>query len=105
MAASNPTPYIGRSNHAHSRDFCNSFWGPGDDGVHILLSRMRGATKTTEEIRRFWVERYLFPLSVLILYAQEHRAAIEDQYAARLHALSKFPLGGDEIGYASNHFR
>ncbi|KAF5375504.1 hypothetical protein D9615_009180 [Tricholomella constricta] len=67
-----------------SRDFCNSFWGPGDDGVKILFSRMRGATKTTDELRHFWNER----------------AAIEEQYATRLSALSRFALGGDEIGYA-----
>jgi hypothetical protein len=33
--------------------------------------------------------------------SMNNRAAIEEQYAARLNALSKFPLGGDEIGYAS----
>lgn len=38
-------------------EFCNSFWGPGDDGVNILLSRMRGAAKTTDELRNFWNER------------------------------------------------
>ncbi|KAG5653795.1 hypothetical protein H0H81_010465 [Sphagnurus paluster] len=63
-------------------DFCNSFWGPGNDGVNILLSRMRGATKTTEELRLFWNER----------------ALIEEQYATRLAALAKFALGGEEIG-------
>lgn len=68
--------------HGRSYDFCNSFWGSGDVGTNVLLTRMRGATKTTEEIRRFWIER----------------AAIEEQYAARLRELSKFPLGGDEIG-------
>ncbi|KAF8058716.1 SH3 domain-containing protein [Lyophyllum atratum] len=69
-----------------SRDFCNSFWGPGDDGVNILFSRMRGATKTTDELRHFWNER----------------AAIEEQYATRLAALSKIALGGDEIGELRN---
>ncbi|KAF9462385.1 hypothetical protein BDZ94DRAFT_1261233 [Collybia nuda] len=65
-----------------STDFCNSFWGPGDDGVNILLSRMRGAAKTTEELRSFWSER----------------AAIEDQYATRLATLAKSTLGSDETG-------
>ncbi|KAG6836444.1 hypothetical protein H0H93_007980 [Arthromyces matolae] len=69
-----------------SRDFCNSFWGPGDDGVNILFSRMRGATKTTEELRHFWNER----------------ALIEEQYASRLAALTKVALGGEEIGELRN---
>ncbi|KAG6865464.1 hypothetical protein C0991_002291 [Blastosporella zonata] len=69
-----------------SRDFCNSFWGPGDDGVNILLSRMRGATKTTDELRHFWNER----------------AVIEEQYASRMAAISKAALGGDEIGELRN---
>ncbi|KAH0588459.1 hypothetical protein H2248_004299 [Termitomyces sp. 'cryptogamus'] len=65
-----------------SRDFCNSFWGPGDDGVNILFSRMRGATKTTDDLRHFWSER----------------AVIEEQYAKSLATLSKLHLGGEEIG-------
>jgi hypothetical protein len=40
-----------------TKDFCNSFWGPGDDGVNILFSRMKGAMKTTEELKHFWSER------------------------------------------------
>ncbi|KAG6856756.1 hypothetical protein H0H87_001100 [Tephrocybe sp. NHM501043] len=69
-----------------SRDFCNSFWGPGDDGVNILFSRMRGATKTTDELRQFWNER----------------ALIEEQYATRMAALAKSALGGEEIGELRN---
>lgn len=42
-----------------SRDFCNSFWGTGDDGVNMLFSRMRGAIKTTDELRSFWNERFV----------------------------------------------
>ncbi|KAG6901402.1 hypothetical protein C0995_012359 [Termitomyces sp. Mi166 len=69
-----------------SRDFCNSFWGPGDDGVNILFSRMKGATKTTDELRHFWNER----------------AVIEEQYAKSLAALTKLSLGGEEIGDLRN---
>jgi hypothetical protein len=41
----------------HSFDYCNSFWGFTDDGVEVLLARMRSATRTMEEIRSFWKER------------------------------------------------
>lgn len=95
-AASVEEPYDSRPN-----DFCNSFWGPGEDGVNILLSRMRGAAKTTEELRNFWNERcvgssdsHLGILSDLPVI----RAAIEDQYATRLATLAKSTLGSDEIG-------
>jgi hypothetical protein len=50
-----------------SLDFCNSFWGLGDGGVDVLFARMRGATRTMEELKAFWKERldhilYLFGL-------------------------------------------
>lgn len=41
-----------------SLDFCNAFWGVGDGGVDVLFARMRGATRTIEELRNFWKERY-----------------------------------------------
>lgn len=71
---------------SNSADFCNSFWGQGDDGVNVLLARMRDTAKTTEELKSFWNER----------------AAIEEQYATRLAALSKAALGGHEIGELRN---
>lgn len=42
-----------------SLDFCNAFWGPADGGVDVLLARMRGASRTMEELRSFWKERYV----------------------------------------------
>ena len=38
-------------------DFCNAFWGLGDGGVDVLFARMRGASRTAEELRAFWKER------------------------------------------------
>lgn len=38
-------------------DFCNAFWGLGDGGVDVLFARMRGASRTTDELRNFWKER------------------------------------------------
>ncbi|KAG8742944.1 hypothetical protein FRC10_000732 [Ceratobasidium sp. 414] len=66
----------------NSLDFCNSFWGLGDGGVDVLFARMRGATRTAEELRAFWKER----------------ALIEEDYAKRLQKLAKTVLGRDEIG-------
>ncbi|KAF5326193.1 hypothetical protein D9611_000179 [Ephemerocybe angulata] len=63
-------------------DFCNAFWGLGDGGVDVLFARMRGATRTVEELRNFWKER----------------ASIEEDYAKRMNKLSKATLGRDEIG-------
>ncbi|KAJ7023411.1 SH3 domain-containing protein [Mycena alexandri] len=72
--------------HDRSTDFCNAFWGLGDGGVEVLFARMRGASRTTDELRNFWKER----------------AAIEDDYAKRLAKLSKQVLGRDEIGELRN---
>ncbi|RXW25571.1 hypothetical protein EST38_g257 [Candolleomyces aberdarensis] len=69
-------------NGSQSRDFCNSFWGSGDDGPNILFKRMRNASKTTDELVNFWNERSI----------------IEEEYALKLAKLAKAPIGGEEIG-------
>ncbi|KAI0090810.1 hypothetical protein BDY19DRAFT_992220 [Irpex rosettiformis] len=66
----------------NSLDFCNAFWGSGDVGVEVLFARMRGALRTTEELRNFWKER----------------AVIEEQYAKKLAGLAKMAVGRDEVG-------
>ncbi|ETW74674.1 hypothetical protein HETIRDRAFT_447044 [Heterobasidion irregulare TC 32-1] len=71
---------------ARSLDFCNAFWGLSDGGVDVLFARMRGAGRTTEELRNFWKER----------------AAIEEDYAKRLAKLAKMSVGRDEIGELRN---
>ncbi|KAF7320507.1 hypothetical protein HMN09_00134300 [Mycena chlorophos] len=65
-------------------DFCNAFWGsspPG--GVPVLFARLRGAIKSTDEIRRFW----------------EARAGIEEEYAGKLMELANGATkGGGRLG-------
>ncbi|KAJ7478612.1 SH3 domain-containing protein [Mycena galericulata] len=80
------SPGVDLYNGSTSRDYCNSFWGVGDAGVNILFARMRGAARTTDELRNFWKER----------------AAIEEEYSNRLINLAKAPLGKDEIGELRN---
>ena len=41
--------------------FCNAIRGVGDDGVDVLLARMSNAARTMEELRNFWMERYVTP--------------------------------------------
>lgn len=50
-------PDVDLFNGSPSRDYCNSFWGTGDAGPNIMFARMRGASKTTDELRNFWNER------------------------------------------------
>lgn len=42
-----------------SRDFCNSFWGEGDEGANVLFTRMKSAMKTSEELQNYWTQRYV----------------------------------------------
>lgn len=84
-ASTAPDEYV-TSNGARSLDFCNAFWGLGDGGVDVLFARMRGASRTMEELKNFWKER----------------AAIEEEYAKRLAKLAKMPIGKDEIGELRN---
>jgi hypothetical protein len=61
------------------------------------MARLRGAARTTEELRSFWKERSV-PSQISWLTTLISRAAIEEDYAKRLAKLSKTTLGRDEIG-------
>ncbi|PWW73905.1 hypothetical protein C7212DRAFT_353524 [Tuber magnatum] len=65
-----------------SLSFANNFWGKDDAGVGPLLQRMHDAKTTCEELKTFYTAR----------------AAIEDEFARKLLALSKKPLGSVETG-------
>jgi hypothetical protein len=83
-----------------SRDYCNSFWGAGDAGSNIMFARMRGASKTTDELRNFWNERRVPGVFLLYQFLNcSYRCNIEEEYASRLAKLAKAPIGGDEIGH------
>lgn len=87
-------------NGSKSRDYCNSFWGTGDAGPNIMFARMRGASKTTDELRNYWNERCA-QFTWFLTHAIDHppkRCIIEEEYATRLAKLAKAPIGGDEIG-------
>lgn len=58
----------------------------GDGGVDVLFARMRGSTRTIDELRAYWKER----------------ANIEEEYAKQLTRLAKLNLGRDEIGELRN---
>ncbi|KAF8633321.1 hypothetical protein AX17_004494 [Amanita inopinata Kibby_2008] len=69
-----------------SRDFCNSFWGDGDEGPNALFTRMRSAVKTSEGLRNFWSER----------------AALEEEFGKRLSILARTTIGVEETGELLN---
>ncbi|KAJ5239782.1 hypothetical protein N7468_004401 [Penicillium chermesinum] len=60
----------------------NNFWGSHDAGLQPMLDRMHGSKTTNDELKAFY--------SV--------RAAIEDEYARKLQALCRKPLGTAETG-------
>lgn len=62
--------------------FSNHFWGKQENGVNVLLTHFNNTKHTAEEIKAFYKER----------------AAIEEDYAKRLVALSRKSLGAHEVG-------
>ncbi|KAI5282896.1 hypothetical protein KEM54_002502 [Ascosphaera aggregata] len=62
--------------------FANNFWGKDDAGVAPMLERMHNAKVCCDELKTFY----------------NIRAAIEDEYARKLLALSRKPLGSRETG-------
>ncbi len=67
---------------ANPKLVANNFWGRDDAGVGPLLDRMQNAKNTCDELKDFY----------------HARAALEDEYARKLHALSRKPLGSGETG-------
>ncbi|PYH43323.1 formin-binding protein HOF1 [Aspergillus saccharolyticus JOP 1030-1] len=62
--------------------FANNFWGKDDAGVGPMMDRMHNAKTSCDELKTFY----------------NIRAAIEDEYARKLLALCRKPLGSTEIG-------
>ncbi|CAG8474847.1 8905_t:CDS:10 [Paraglomus brasilianum] len=62
--------------------FANHFWGKDEAGYEALVTRLREARQTCEELKTMFHER----------------AVIEEDYGRRLLKLSKAPLGKDETG-------
>ncbi|KFY71575.1 hypothetical protein V499_08235 [Pseudogymnoascus sp. VKM F-103] len=62
--------------------FANNFWGKEDAGVNPLLERMHNAKQTCDELKAFY----------------NARASLEEEYARKLLALSRKPLGSQEAG-------
>ena len=60
----------------------NNFWGKDDAGVGPLLDRMHSAKVTGNELKDFY----------------HARAALEEDYAKKLLALARKPLGSSEAG-------
>ncbi|KAI9893479.1 MAG: hypothetical protein M1814_006776 [Vezdaea aestivalis] len=62
--------------------FANNFWGMDDAGFHPLLERMHYSKLTSDELKIFY----------------NTRAAIEEDYARKMLALCRKPLGSLEAG-------
>ncbi|MCJ1358709.1 MAG: hypothetical protein MMC33_008709 [Icmadophila ericetorum] len=65
-----------------SLSFANNFWGKEDAGVQPLLERMHNAKVTCDELKTFY----------------NGRAAVEEEYARKLLAICRKPLGSCESG-------
>ena len=90
-------------------EFCNRFWGSSDEpgqekGYEALLGRVKGASRTVDELRAFFKERSVEMTGSRndarswMLTAGTSRAAIEDDYARRLAKLARTSLGKEEKG-------
>ncbi|EAU35003.1 conserved hypothetical protein [Aspergillus terreus NIH2624] len=71
-----------------SMSFANNFWGKDDAGFFPMLERMHGAKVSCDELKTFY----------------NIRAAIEEEYARKLLALCRKPLGSTEIGSLRSSF-
>ncbi|KAE8150559.1 hypothetical protein BDV25DRAFT_154172 [Aspergillus avenaceus] len=68
--------------------FANNFWGKEDAGVGPMLDRMHSAKVSCDELKTFY----------------NIRAAIEEEYARKLLALCRKPLGSTETGTLRSSF-
>lgn len=77
-----PPQLLHRLSLTRSITVSNNFWGRSDLGVDPLLSRMSAAKTTSDELRAFY----------------RARADLEEEYAKKLAAISRKPLGSLEMG-------
>ncbi|OGM39252.1 SH3 domain protein [Aspergillus bombycis] len=68
--------------------FANNFWGKDDAGVGPMFERMHTAKVSCDELKTFY----------------NIRAAIEEEYARKLLALCRKPLGSTELGSLRSSF-
>ncbi|KAE8353306.1 hypothetical protein BDV28DRAFT_109495 [Aspergillus coremiiformis] len=68
--------------------FANNFWGKDDAGVGPMLDRLHSAKVSCDELKTFY----------------NIRAAIEEEYARKLLALCRKPLGSTELGSLRSSF-
>ncbi|KAF9889118.1 hypothetical protein FE257_007607 [Aspergillus nanangensis] len=71
-----------------SMSFANNFWGKDDAGFLPMLERMHCAKSSCDELKTFY----------------NIRAAIEEEYARKLLALCRKPLGSNETGSLQSSF-
>jgi hypothetical protein len=95
------------ANHNGELDFCNAFWGEGDAGYEVISARLRASSRTVDDLKTFWKERFVVLSCGMLMtghwrrstwHRTNYRAAIEDDYAKRLAKLAKQTLGKDEVG-------
>ncbi|KAG9299422.1 hypothetical protein G9A89_009374 [Geosiphon pyriformis] len=78
----------GDNKDARSHIFSNNFWGKNEAGHEALMTRMRQAKQTCDEVKSFLHDR----------------ASIEEDYGKRLMKLSKTIFGKDETGSLRESF-
>ena len=77
----------------------NNFWGKDDAGVQPLLERMHNAKLTCDELKAFYNSTDRSATLDEVSSSQVlARAAIEDDYARKMTALCRKPLGSSEAG-------
>jgi len=55
------------ANHNGELDFCNAFWGEGDAGYEVISARLRASSRTVDDLKTFWKERYVVLLRGLLM--------------------------------------
>lgn len=78
----------------------NNFWGRDDAGLQPMLDRMHGSKTSNDELKAFYTSMFSNhpDRRAKLIYYFIVRAAIEDEYARKLQALCRKPLGTSETG-------
>ena len=78
----------------------NNFWGKDDAGVQPMLERMHNAKVTCDELKAFYNSQSFLAYRSFEydLTNETARASIEDEYARKMTALCRKPLGSSEAG-------
>ncbi|KAK9764684.1 formin-binding protein [Basidiobolus ranarum] len=82
--------------------YANSFWGKNEEGVEVLMTKLRNSKQTFVDFQSLFAARYIIHSLDFFTYIKSshylNRSALEEEYGKKLLDLAQVQLGQKEFG-------